>query len=186
MVSIAAEWLRHDPVELCLDLIDIFSRRESRSVADTEDMRVDGERLLSKRRVENDVGRLAAYSRKFLELFPRPRNFTAVLVDQRLAECDDILRFGVEQSDGLDRFAQLFFAKIQHLPRRFHLFEQGLGRDIYAGVGRLRREHDRDEQLVRVSRFELGRRGGIFLRQPSKKFEYRGAIHSASITSRME
>jgi hypothetical protein len=186
VVSIAAEGLGHDPFELRFDLIDILARREAGSVADPEDVRVDGERLLPKRGVENDVGRFAAYSRKFLELFPRPRNLAAMLVDQRLAEGEDVLGFGVEQADRLDRFAQLLLAQFDHVAWRFYVLKQRLGRDIDARVRGLRGEHDGDEQLKGIGRFELGRRRRILLREPPKKFENFVALHSDSITSRME
>jgi hypothetical protein len=63
VVRVAAEGLRDDLVELRLDLVDIFARREAGAVADAVHMRVDRERLFAERRVEHDVRGLAADAR---------------------------------------------------------------------------------------------------------------------------
>ena len=60
MVRVAAERLRDDLLELGLDLVDRLARREAGAVADAEDVRVDGERLLAEGGVEDDVGGLSA------------------------------------------------------------------------------------------------------------------------------
>ena len=86
MVSIAAEGLRDDLLELRLDLVRRLARREAGAVADAKDVRVDGECLLAERRVQHDVGGLAADARQRLQLFAGPRDLAAVVVDQRLAE----------------------------------------------------------------------------------------------------
>jgi len=109
-----------------------------------------------------------------------------VLVDQRLAERDDILRLGVEQADGLDRLAERFLAEINHLAWCLDTFEQGLRGDVHAGIRGLRRQHDGDEQLVGVGRLKLGRGRRVRLSQPSEEFENLVALHKASITSRIE
>lgn len=115
MVSVAAEGLRDNLLELRFDLVDILARREAGSVADPEDVRVDRKRLLAECGVENDVGGLAADPGKLLQLFAGVGDPAAIFVDQRLAEGDDVFGLGVEQSDGLDRVAQPFFAEIDHV-----------------------------------------------------------------------
>jgi len=186
VVRVSSEGLRHDSLEPGLDLIDIFARSEAGSVADAEDVGVDRERLLAECRVENDVGGLAADPGKLLQLFAGTGDRAAIFADQRLAERDDILGLGVEEADGLDCLTQPFFAEIDHVLRRFHVLEHRLGRDVDAEIRRLCREHDRDEQLIGIGRFELGRRRRVVLRQPMEKFENLVALHSDSITSRME
>ena len=62
-MCVAAERLRHDLVELGLDGVDRLARREPGPVADAEDVGVDGERFLAERRVEDDIGGLAANAR---------------------------------------------------------------------------------------------------------------------------
>ena len=105
MVSIAAEGLRDDLLELGLDLVDGVAGRQARAVADAEYVRVDREGFLSEGGVEHDIRRLASYAGKRLKLLARARDLPAMIVDQRLAERDDVLRLGVEQANGLDHFA---------------------------------------------------------------------------------
>ena len=67
MVSVAAERLRDDLFELCLDFVDVLAGREARAVADAEDVGVDGERFLAERGVEDDVGGLSSHAGQFLQ-----------------------------------------------------------------------------------------------------------------------
>ncbi|GAA3891532.1 hypothetical protein GCM10022276_08330 [Sphingomonas limnosediminicola] len=109
MMRIAPERLRNDLLELGLYLIRCLTRREAGAVADAEDMRVDGERLLAEGGVEHDVRGLTANTGQRLQLLAGPRHLAIVLIDQRLAECDDVLRLGVEQADRLDGLAHAIF-----------------------------------------------------------------------------
>ena len=102
MVSVAAEGLRHDLLELGFDLIDVLAGREASAVADAEDVGVDGEGFLPEGSVKDHVGRLAADAWEFLKLFAGTRDFAAVVVDQGSTECDDVFGLGVEQPDGFD------------------------------------------------------------------------------------
>jgi hypothetical protein len=72
------------------------------------------------------------------------------------------------------------------LPRRFDAFEEVAGRKVHARVGRLGRQNDRDQQLIDVAIFKLGRRRGIGLGKPAEEFENLGSGHEAAITSRIE
>ena len=137
-MRVAAERLRNDLFELGLDLIDRLPGREARAVADSEDVRVDRERLLAERGVEDDVGGLAADAGQRLQLFARAWDLSAMPIDQRLAERDDVLRLGVEQADDLDRVAEPVLAQVDHLPRSLDAREQRPAGDVDAGVGRLR------------------------------------------------
>jgi len=186
VVSVAAEGLRDDFFEFGLDLVDRISGREAGSVAYAEDVGVDRECFFAERGVQNDVRGLAADSGKLLQLLTSSRHLASVIIDQRLAERDDILRFSVEKADGLDRLAKRFLAEIDHLFRGFDVSEQRFGRDIHARVGGLRREHDGYQQLVGIGRFQFGRRRWIGLRQAAEEFENLVAGHRLSITSRIE
>jgi hypothetical protein len=172
--------------QLELDLKHILARREPRSIAHAEDVRVDRERLLSECGVEHDVRSLAPDARQFLQLVPRAGHLAAVIKDQRFRERDDVLCLGVEQSNGLDRLAQPFFAERDHLLRRFHMLEQGAGRDIHACIGSLRGQDNRNEQGVGIAILKLGRGRGILLGQATEEFEYLFALHRSSMTSRIE
>jgi hypothetical protein len=103
-----------------------------------------------------------------------------VIVDQRLAESDDVLGLRIEQSNRLDRLAQPLFAKIDHLPGAPDPLEQGPRRDVDAGVGGLGGEHDGDKQCVGVDVVELGRGRRIRFSQPGEEFEDLFALHLRS------
>jgi hypothetical protein len=118
VVRIPAKGLGNDPVELGFNLVGRFSGSEFGSVADPEDMGVDCKSLFAKGGVEDHVGRLPADSGKHPELIAGPRNFAVILIDERPAEGDHILRLGIEEADGPDRLAQPLLAKIDHLSGR--------------------------------------------------------------------
>jgi len=186
VVSVAAEGLRDDFFEFGLDLVDRISGREAGSVAYAEDVGVDRECFFAERGVQNDVRGLAADSGKLLQLLTSSRHLASVIIDQRLAERDDILRFSVEKADGLDRLAKRFLAEIDHLFRGFDVSEQRFGRDIHARVGGLRREHDGYQQLIGIGGLKFGRGRRVRFCQATEKFENLGAGHRLSITSRIE
>ena len=56
--------------------------------------------------------------------------------------------------------------------------------DVDAGVGGLGGENHRDEQLVGIAGFELGRRRGVGLREPAEEFEDLLAFHRRSSSAR--
>lgn len=184
MVSVAPERLRNDFFELGFHLVDGLARREAGAIADPEDMRVDREGLLAKSGVEDHIGGLAADARKLLELFPNARDFASVALDQSLAERNDVLGLGIEKADRLDCYPKIFFTEINHLPRRCNSLEDRPCRDVDAGIGRLRRKHDCDEQRVGIGEIELGGGRGVCFREPMKEFEYLIALHSRSSSAR--
>jgi hypothetical protein len=120
-------------------------------------MRVHRKSLLAECGVENDVRCLTTHPGKLLQFLARSRDLASVIVDQRSAERDDVLRFRVEQAYRLDRLAKRFLTEVHHLLRRLDVLEERFGRDVHACVCRLRRKHNGDEQLIRVVGFELGR-----------------------------
>jgi hypothetical protein len=184
-MRVAAERLRHDFLQLGLNLVDGLAGCEARPVADAVDVGVDGEGLLSEGRVEHDVRGFPADARQCLQLLAGTRNLATVIADQRLGQCDDVPGLGVEEANGLDRVAKPFLAEINHLPRGLDALEQGTASDVNACVGRLGGKRDRDEELERIARFELGRRRGVRLSEPAEEFEDLFARHWAAITSRI-
>ena len=82
MVRLAAEGLRHDPLELGFDFVDSLAGCEASAVAHTEDVGVDRERFLTERGVKHDIGGLAADCWKFLQRLTRTRHLAAMIVDQ--------------------------------------------------------------------------------------------------------
>jgi hypothetical protein len=189
-MRVAPEGRGHDLFENRLNVIDRLAWCQTGAVADSEHMRVDREGFLPERGVEDDVGSLATDAREGLQLVAGARHFTAVIVDQRLAERDDILGLGIEQADGLDGVAQRLFAEFDHLAGRLDAREQRTTGDVDADVSRLRRENHRDQQLERIFGLELGRGRGVGLRQPPVEFEnvapLQALVSRARITSCIE
>ena len=156
MVSVAAKGLRDDLFEPGLDLIDRLAGGKAGPIADSKDVRVDGERLFAKGGVEDDVRGLSAHSGEPLELFASARYLAGMPLDKGMAQSDDIPGLGVEQADRLDRLAKPLLAEFDHLSRCLDALEKGLCRNIDAGIRRLGRQHHRDQQGVRVLVVEFG------------------------------
>src|SRR3546814_5780709 len=75
-------------------------------------------------------------------------HLAAMVADEDVGEGDDILCLGVEQADRPDVLLQAVFAEIEHRLRRLHPLEQQPCRLVHPDIGRLRRQHDRDEKLI--------------------------------------
>lgn len=123
-MGIAPKWLGNDLLELGFDFVDRLSGCEAGTIADPKDMGVDGECFLAERSVENDIGGLSTDSWKFLKFAPGARNLALIFLDQHLAEENDVLGLGVEQSDRLDRLAQGVFPQFDHLVGLGYRIEQ--------------------------------------------------------------
>src|SRR5260221_5355545 len=74
----------------------------------------------------------------------------------------------------------MILPEINHLPRCLDAREEWPAGDVDARVVRLRGKYDRDQQLVGIGEFELGRRRRVRLGQPPKEFEYLIACHLRS------
>src|SRR3546814_17420055 len=79
-----------------------FAGCQAGGVANAKDVPVDSESLCPKGAVHDDIGRLSSYARQRLQQFPIRRKFAFILVDEYLAQRDDVLRLAVEETDGLD------------------------------------------------------------------------------------
>ena len=69
MVSVALEVIRYDAFKHQFDLEHVFTRCEPRAVGDTEDMRIDSNRLMAECDIQNDIGRFAAHPRQRFQNF---------------------------------------------------------------------------------------------------------------------
>jgi hypothetical protein len=186
VVRIQPEGLRHDLLQLVLDLENVLARSEAGAVAHPEDVRVDRKGFLIEGGVENDVCRLPSHAGQLLELLARARDLAAVIADERFRQGDYVLRLGVEKADGLDGIAESLFAQRDHLFGSSNVLEKRARRDVHAHVGRLGRKHDGHEQSVGILVFELGCRGGVVLGQTAEELENLVLLHKASTTSRIE
>lgn len=151
------------------DLVRIFARGETCSVRNPKDVRIDGNSGLPKGFVQNDVCSLAADARQAHELVTRLRDFAAKLINDHLAERDDILGLVAPKPDGFDVTFDAFKAERQHLLRRIRDLEQPFGGFVHADIRGLRGERDRHDQRIRVHEVELGFRVRAILCEFSKK-----------------
>ena len=101
-------------------------------------MRIDREGLLLEPAIEHDIGGLATHTGQPHQIFARVRHFTAIIVNQQLAECDHVLCLGIEQPDGLDVLDQSVEPEVEHLLRRFHLLKQRARCLVHPDIGGLR------------------------------------------------
>ena len=128
---------------------------------------------LAERAVQHDVGRLAADAGQRLERLACSRHVAAVLAHQDLGQRDDVLRLVAEEADGADVRREALDAELRDRRRRVGVGKESRGRLVHALVGRLRRQHDGDQQLERRRVLELGLRIGIGL---AKALEDRAAL----------
>ena len=120
-------------------------------LASPEDVGVDREGLGAERGVHHDIGGLAADAGQGGERIAVAGNRAAELLDEDPRQPDDVLRLGIEQADALDVLLERVLAERDHLRGRLDLLEQRARRLVDAGVGRLRRQHHGDEQLISIS-----------------------------------
>ena len=76
-----------------------------------------------------------------------------------LLSADDVFRLGAKEPDRADQLDDPLLAERQHLRGLSAKRTRRRGRLVDPGIGRLRRQHDRDEQSERVDEFELGLAG---------------------------
>ena len=150
MVRVELEFVRREfRSSRCLDLGHVLAWREAGAVGDAEDVRVDRDHRLAEGGVEHDVGGLASDARQRLERLAVARHLAAVLAHQDLGERDDVLRLVVEKAERADVRNEAVDAEPRDRGRRVRLREELRGGLVHALVGRLRGEHDRDQQLER-------------------------------------
>ena len=146
--------------KLQFDLEHILPRRQTGTVRHPEYMSVDRHGRLAERHVEHDIRGLAADARQRLQHLAHAGYLAAMLGDQLLRQCDDVLRLVAIEPDGLDEVAHLRFAERDHLLRRIGRREQGRRRLVDTGIGCLRRQHhgNQERERIDVLQFALGRR----------------------------
>src|SRR5688572_20436138 len=154
---------RRELEELQLDLERVLPGRDSGAVGDPEDVCIDRYGRLPERRVQDHVRSLAAHARQCLEGFAILRHGATVSFKQDLRKRDHVLRLHAVETDALDVLLESGDAELHHLFRSIRLAKEFRGREVDRLVGRLRRQHHRDQELVRRRVAELG--GGIRIRR---------------------
>ena len=119
-------------------------------------MRVDRDHRLAEGDVEHDIRGLAADARERRQFLARARHVSAMPFDQQSRQGDDIFRLGAVEADRFDQVAHALLAKRRHLGGRVGLREERWSRFVDPCIGRLRGQHDGDEQRERVFVTEFG------------------------------
>ena len=148
-MRIVNEFRRSELHELALDFLRRLPGREPGAVGNAKDMRVDRNRRVAEGDVEHHVGGLASDPRQFYQRRMIGRHFASMLVDELAAQREDVFGLGAEQADRLDVRDQACVAQLEHGLRRMRDREELRSREVHAAVGRLRGEHDGDQELER-------------------------------------
>jgi hypothetical protein len=95
----------------------------------------------------------------------------------RMRQVATVLRLGAEEPDRLDRGLDRLAGEREHLRRGWRRREEGARHLVDALVGRLRREHDGDEQLEHARVLELARRLRVGVAQRREERRDVGVLH---------
>ena len=121
MVGILLEFVGHELEQALLDRIHVLARGDPGAVGDAEYMRVHGNRRLTECDVQHDIRRFAPDPGQAFERFACCRHFTAMLVDDEPAGCQDVFCLGAVKADAFDVRLQTGCAELQQLLRRVGL-----------------------------------------------------------------
>ncbi len=124
--------------EAHLDLIRVFTGRQTRAVRHTENMGINSDSRLAKCLIEDDIGCLATHTRQSHEFVAGLWDLTAKIIKQHLAERDDILGFVTPEADCLDVLLDASEAEFEHSLRCVSDFEQARRCLVDADIGGLR------------------------------------------------
>ena len=149
-----------------LDRDDIFAHRHAGAVAEAQDMRVHSLRGMLVPHVQNHVRRLSPHAGQRLHRRARGRDLAAILVDQLLAEFDDVLGFVPVQADRFDMLNQTLLAQRDHLFGRVGDGKKGRRRPVHPLIGRLRGQRHGDNQREGVGMIQLSLRLGAVIAEP--------------------
>ena len=121
-------------------------------------MGVDRDHRLAEGDIEHDIRGLAADAGERRQFLARARDVPAMPFDQQSRQGDDIFCLGAIQAYRLDEVAHALFAERRHLGGRVGEREERGSRFVDPSIGRLRGQHDGDEQRegVFVTEFGLG------------------------------
>ena len=158
MMGVQQVFFRHHRHQLHLDVERRLADRQAGAVADAENVGVDRDGRLAESDIEHDIRGLAPDAGQRFQRVAVMRNLPAVLGDELLRQRDHVLRLGAVEADGLDQVAHPRLAERDHLLRRIGEREQGRRRFVDAGIGRLRGQHDSDQERERIDGRKLGAR----------------------------
>lgn len=170
VVGVHAVFVRHDLLQFFFHLVRRGAGGEAGAVGDPEDMRVYCHGRLREGHVEDDIRGFTPDAGELHQFVAIRRNLAAVIIDEDLGEGVDILRLGIEKTDGFDVVADFVFAECDHFLRRVGGLEEGGGCLVHALVRGLRGQRDGDEQGERVRPFQFALRFRINGVEAAEKF----------------
>lgn len=105
---------RNNLKQLFFDFQRCFPRSQTCSVADSEDVRVDSDRVLVKKDIEQDVSRLSADAGKTFQFGSGSGYFTSEFFKQNSATFDQVPGLAVIQAERRDVFFQSILTEGQN------------------------------------------------------------------------
>lgn len=177
MVGVQLIGPRDDFEQFLFHLENVFSRCQTGSVANSEDMGVDGHGRLMKSGVEHHIGRLSSHPRQSLQGIPCIRHLTAVAIDQEAAGFDDVLGLAVVETDGFNVGRQSFDAEREDGLRGIGDRVQAGGGFVDADIRGLGRKDNGDQQFERAAVMEFGLRIRVAFLKTPEDFGPFDAIH---------
>lgn len=143
------------------DRDDILAHGHARTIAEPKNMGVDSLGRHMPPHVQHHIGGFAPHARQTFKSRTGRGHLTIIVIDQNLAQFDDILGLIAIEADGFDMLYQTLFAQIEHLLRRIGDFEQGIRGLVHALIGRLRRKRDGHHQSIGVDVIKFAFRLGL-------------------------
>ena len=155
MMRMLLERGRNDFLKPAFDVKRRLTGRQGYAVRDAENMRIDGDHGFAESDIQDHIGCLAANAGKRFERFAVCRNLAPKILDEPLRQGDDVLCLGAVKADRLDHAAELFLADGKHFFRAVGEGKKRARGLVDAGIGRLRRKHDRNEKSKRIDIVEF-------------------------------
>ncbi len=157
MMGTLQELFGHDRQQSLLDGLWRLAGGKAGSVGHPEDVGVDRDGWMAERRVQHDIGGLASDAGQRFQRFSALRNFSVMAFHQQSRQLMDIPGLGVEETKGADVVANCGLAERYHRCGGGGIGKKPFGRLVHADIGRLRGQHDGDQQGERVGVIQLGR-----------------------------
>ncbi len=153
---------RQQSFDLAFDFVGCigFLSYQTQTIGYSKDMRVYRESRHIEGHRCDDLGCFTSDTWETHQFVHSLRDFTFVLIDQKIGRSDEVFRFVVRVRNGLDQREDIFRADLRHVVHRWKPLEQGWGYLIHPRIGTLRRQDDGDQQLpvILVFQFGFGRR----------------------------
>lgn len=155
MVRVLPIGCRHDFHQFFFDVIDGLAGGKPGTVADAEDMGIDGDCRLAKSHIEDDVGRFAPDAGQAHEHFAGLRDAAGIFVNQDARKRQDVFGLGVVKPDGADMALELVDPQFDHVFGGRYFLEEKRCCLVDADIGCLRRQDHRHQQGIGIGIVQL-------------------------------